>query len=156
MPRRKDDFTYSPGILAKKMGVHTQTVKRHLKKTGLLRQCYRDDNGWLRIPQSVALKFVSAETLAIPLKHKRKKGRKAAVEPPNEMFQDELIELGLAPHQEAEKQRRRAPPKALTPAQEERVRIAADFRRMGITTQDVLSFIESQKANGKDEKDAGN
>ena len=68
MPRRKDDFTYSPRILAKKMGVHVSTVKSHLKKTGLIKQCYLDDNGWWRIPQSVALKFVSAETLALPLK----------------------------------------------------------------------------------------
>ncbi len=75
MLRRKDDFSYSPGILAKKMGVHTNTVKAHLRKTGLIKQCYRDDDGWLRIPQSVALKFCSAETLAIPLKHKAKKGR---------------------------------------------------------------------------------
>lgn len=147
MPRRKDDFTYSPGILAKKMGVHVSTVKKHLKDTGLIKQCYKDDNNWLRIPQSVALKFVAAETLAIPLKHKRKKGRKAAVEPSDDKFQDELIDLGLAPHIEAEKLRRRTPPpKALTPAQEERARIAEVFKAVGITTKDVLAFIESQKA----------
>ena len=34
MLRRKDDFSYSPRILAKKMGVHTNTVKAHLRKTG--------------------------------------------------------------------------------------------------------------------------
>ncbi len=39
MLRRKDDFTYSPRILAKKMGVSKETVKRHLKKTGLIKQC---------------------------------------------------------------------------------------------------------------------
>ena len=39
MLRRKDDFTYSPGILAKKMGIHSQTLKNHLKKTGLIKQC---------------------------------------------------------------------------------------------------------------------
>ena len=69
--RRKDDFSYSPRILAKKMGVTKMTVTRHLKKTGLIKQ-YKDDNGWWRIPQSVALKFCSAETLAIPLKHKKR------------------------------------------------------------------------------------
>ena len=30
---------YSPGILAKKMGVNVATVKRHLKDTGLIKQC---------------------------------------------------------------------------------------------------------------------
>ena len=76
MPKRKHDFTYSPGILAKKMGVHTQTVKRHLKKTGLIKQCYQDDNNWLRIPQSVALKFVSAEILAVPLQCRQRNVQK--------------------------------------------------------------------------------
>ncbi len=157
MLRRKDDFSYSPGVLAKKMGVTKMTVTRHLKKTGLIKQCYQDDNNWWRIPQSVALKFVSAETLAIPLKHKKKKGRKAAVEPPDDKFQDELIDLGLAPHIEAEAQRRRTPPpKALTPAQAEHARLTEVCRQMGITTQDVLDFIKQQKqdrekaANDKD------
>ena len=72
MLRRKDDFTYSPRILAKKMGVSKMTLTRHLKDTGLIKQCHQDDNGWWRIPQSVALKFCSAETLAIPLKHKKR------------------------------------------------------------------------------------
>ncbi len=76
------------------------------------------------------------------MKHKKKKGRKAAVEPPDDKFQDELIGLGLAPHIEAEAQRRRTPPpKALTPAQELHAKLTEDFRRMGITTQDVLNFM---------------
>ena len=80
------------------------------------------------------------------------------------MFKEEMIDLGLAPHIEAEAQRleaeaqrrRTPPPKALTPAQEEHARLAEVFRQTGITTQDVLDFIEQEKqkrekaANDKD------
>ncbi len=91
------------------------------------------------------------------MKHKKKSGRKQVTKSSDDKFQDELIDLGLAPHIEAEAQRRRTPPpKALTPAQEQHAKLTEDFRRMGITTQDVLNFIETQKANEKDKKDAGN
>ena len=167
MLRRKDVFSYSPrkascdstaiGQLAKKLGVSRQTVKNYLNKTGLIKQCYLDDNGWWRIPASVAIKFVPAESLAVPQKHQKKKGRKKATEASGEMFKEEMIDLGLAPHIEAEAQRRRTPPpKALTPAQEEHARLAEVFRQTGITTQDVLAFIEQEKqkrekaANDKD------
>ena len=98
------------------------------------------------------------------MKHKKKSGRKKVTEASDDKFQDELIDLGLAPHIEAEAQRleaeaqrrRTPPPKALTPAQERHAKMTEDFRRIGITTQDVLNFIESQKANEKDKKDAGN
>ncbi len=39
------------------------------------------DNGWWRIPQSVALKFVSAETLAVSLKHKKKDAKRLMTTP---------------------------------------------------------------------------
>ncbi len=67
MLRRQDDFSYSPGKLAKKPCVSSgrfhyvitpqRTVKNYLDKTGLIKQCYRD--GWWRIKNRVAIKFVS-------------------------------------------------------------------------------------------------
>ncbi len=157
MRRRKGDFSYSCGVISKKLGVSINTVKKYLKSSGLEKQCYRDENNFLRIPARVAIKFVPAESLAVQLKHQKKRGRKKVTEASDDFFQEEMIALGLLPHQEAERERRRTPPpKALTPAQEEHARLAEVFRQTGITTQDVLDFIKQQKqdrekaANDKD------
>ena len=73
MARHKGDFSYSPGQLGKKLGVTATTVKRYLKKTGLINQCYKDDNNWWRIPQRVAVKFISPESLAVQKKNDKRK-----------------------------------------------------------------------------------
>ncbi|MBC8459435.1 MAG: hypothetical protein H8D67_15710 [Deltaproteobacteria bacterium] len=138
MLRRKDDFTYSPGILAKKMGVNISTVKKHLKDTGLIKQCHQDDNGGWRVPQSVALKFCSAETLAIPLKHKKKKGRKKIDDTPDADFQDIISELGMSAYEEAPKRR---PPKAQTRAEKQHAKMLELMRLAGLSTNDVLAII---------------
>ncbi len=60
-----NEITYSPGRLAKKIGVSRNTVKNHLYNSGLISQCYRSQNGYLQIPYRVAALMSSAEALAI-------------------------------------------------------------------------------------------
>lgn len=155
MLRRKDAFSYSPGQLAKKLGVHRQTVKNYLKQSGLEKQCYRDDNNWLRIPASVAIKFVPAESLALQLKHDKKKKKKKVDDSPDANFQDIISELGMSGYDEAPK--KRPPPKSLTPAEKQHAKMLELMRLAGLTTNDVLAFVEAQKAGEREEnnKDAG-
>ena len=148
MRGRKGDFSYTSGIIARKLGVSINTVKNYLQKSGLEKQCYRDENNHLRIPAHVAIKFVPAESLAIQLKHNKKNKRKKIDDNPDADFQDIISELGMSAYEDAPKPR---PPKALTPAEKQHAKMLEIMRLAGLTTNDVLAFI--QKENEKN--DAG-
>ena len=59
-------LTYTPGRLAKKLGVSKTRLMNHLRKTGLINQCFLSEYGHWQIPYSVAARISSAEALAVP------------------------------------------------------------------------------------------
>ena len=60
-----NEITYSPGRLAKKIGVSRDTLMRHLRNTGLIYQCFQTDNRYWRIPYNVAAEIASPEALSL-------------------------------------------------------------------------------------------
>ncbi len=60
-----NEITYTPGRLAKKIGVSRRTLLRHLEASGLMSHCFRTLNGHLRIPYKNAVQICSPEALAI-------------------------------------------------------------------------------------------
>ncbi len=155
MRGRKGDFSYTSGIIARKLGVSINTVKNYLKKSGLEKQCYRDENNHLRIPAHVAIKFVPAESLAIQLKHNKKNKRKKIDDNPDADFQELFSELGITAHQQDTPNRR--PPKALTDLQRKKAELVELFESVGISDRDVLNFIKAQQEGEreKNKEDAG-
>ena len=49
-----DEITFTPGRLAKKLGISKGTLLNHLRGTGLIEQCYVTQHGHWRIPYSLA------------------------------------------------------------------------------------------------------
>ena len=61
-----NEITYSPGRLAKKIGVSRMTLMRHLHETGLIYQCYQvNNNRYWRIPYNVAAEIANPEALSL-------------------------------------------------------------------------------------------
>jgi len=66
MPFGKDNIkqvTYSPGKIAKKMGISRDTLLKHLKVTKLIDQCIYDDNGWIRVPYDIVMQVAGPDIL---------------------------------------------------------------------------------------------
>lgn len=61
----KDKITYTPGRLAKKLGVSKSKLMNHLRKTGLIDQCWLTERGYWQIPYNIAVRISSAEALAV-------------------------------------------------------------------------------------------
>lgn len=85
--KNMDEITYSPGMLAKKYGISRRTLMRHLKETGLIKQCVRKPNGRWRIPYSIAAGIGDAGALAIittrqPRRNKPEITKEIVVNPP--------------------------------------------------------------------------
>ena len=62
--KKEEQISYSPGRLAKKIGVSKSTLMRHLKSSGLINECYRSHSGWWRIPYCTACRLATPEALA--------------------------------------------------------------------------------------------
>ena len=61
-----DEITYTPGRLAKKLGISKSKLMRHLRDTGLIEQCRLTQSGHWQIPYSVAARISSVEALSAP------------------------------------------------------------------------------------------
>lgn len=72
-----DKIAYTPGRLAKKLGVSKGKLMNHLRETGLIEECFASETGRWQIPYSVAVRISSAETLALPTTPVTRSRRKA-------------------------------------------------------------------------------
>jgi hypothetical protein len=121
----------------------------HLKESGLIKDCFRDDNGWWRIPHSVALRICSPESLAVKIprqKSKKKKSRKR-----RDDFKELLEELGLFELDEESEMPSLSvvPPRKQTrkSRMEEQFEMCQRIVTMcNLTPQDVMNMINEQKA----------
>ena len=161
---RKREISYTPGRLAKKLGVSKPTVMAHLKKTGLIKDCFRDDNWWWRIPHSVALKISSAESLAVNVPRKQSRKKKSSKRR-DDFFDKELEELGLlgfdeyeeAPRRNAVRQRKQ------DPRSQAAEKVDEDFERCklvtnvllnaGYTVADIMNFCQQAKQEAADKNE---
>jgi hypothetical protein len=65
----------------------------HLNETGLIHRCYRDDNGWWRIPYRIAIEVAGPEALAVELPKGKPRGRTAKKRKSSETDDwDELVD----------------------------------------------------------------
>jgi hypothetical protein len=46
----------------------------HLREANLIHRCYKDENGWWRIPYNVAIEIASPEALTVELPKKKPRG----------------------------------------------------------------------------------
>lgn len=90
--KAKAEISYTAGRLGQKIGVCRDTVKKKLRDTGLINDCYKDKNGWLQIPYSVAVKLASEAALAVESNRSTSKKRK-----PKKDEELDLVEMGLMP-----------------------------------------------------------
>lgn len=63
------EITYTLGKLSKKIGVSRDYLLKHLRETGLISECFRDRNRYLRIPYSVVIRISGPEALSEQKKH---------------------------------------------------------------------------------------
>lgn len=73
----ENKIAYTPGRLAKKLGVSKGKLMKHLRETGLIEECFASETGRWQIPYSVAVRISSVETLALPTTPVTRSRRKA-------------------------------------------------------------------------------
>ncbi len=154
---RKREISYTPGRLGKKLGISKPTIMAHLKQTGLIKDCFRDDNFWWRIPHSVALKICSAESLAVSVPRQKSKKKKSSKQ--RDDFKELLEELGLFELDEESEtpSRRVVPPRKQTrkSRMEEQFEMCQRIVTMcNLTPQDVMNIINELQQKQESEKAA--
>ena len=156
---RKKEISYSPGRLARRLGISKPTIMAHLKQTGLIKDCFRDDNRWWRVPHSVALKICSAESLAVKIPRQKTTKKKSSKH--RDDFKELFEELGVFQlDRESEMPSRRVVPRQQTTKSREEAQFELCRQIVtlcNLTPQDVLNMInEQQKAErekAENEKD---
>lgn len=71
---KNKEITYSPGRLAKRLGISRMSLMNHLRAANLMPRCYQDENGWWRIPYSVAIEIAGPEALTVDMPKKKPRG----------------------------------------------------------------------------------
>ena len=124
-----DEITYTPGRLAKKLGISKATLMRHLRKTGLIDQCVLTQHGHWRIPYSLAVKISSPEALTVsPRKvseapHHKSRGQSLQVSPSSvDTSQPKAVGVGLPDYRQ----------------------IGKTLRKAGFTMTDLIRYIQQQ------------
>jgi len=77
MSKITEEITFTPGRLAKKLGISKSKLMKHLRETGLIDQCFLTQRGHWKIPYSLAARISSVEALSLPSVNKTEgEGRK--------------------------------------------------------------------------------
>lgn len=158
----KKELTYTAGKLGRKLGVSREKIRDSLEKLGLMKDCYKDQNGWLQIPYSVAVQLSSEAALAVetPKEKSSKRKRKSAAKEEEEDL--DLVELGLMPPKTKEDYFPSARKRTETAnqiavqkfaTQREYCRtLACLLSQMGVTPQMYMEAYKKQKEEANEEE----
>lgn len=145
----KDEITYTPGRLARKLGVSKSKLMKHLRATGLIDQCYVTQHGHWQIPYSLAAKISSVEALNTPrqtmprthhgfdtkgyesLQATQPKGSKIASGLPRSSQRNQKVSPSFV----------NEPKPVHIP---DYTQIGRSLRRAGVTMKDLLNYIEKE------------
>lgn len=129
---KTDEITYTPGRLAKKLGISKGTLMNHLRATGLIDQCYVTRHGHWRIPYSVAVRISSAEALSIPT--------------PTPVSRQTIPQFAS---EASQRNRGKVSPSFVNEPKPVSVpdyaQIGRSLRRAGITMKDLIKYFEKQR-----------
>ena len=123
-------IAYTPGRLAKKLGVSKGKLMKHLRETGLIEECFASETGRWQIPYSVAVRISSVETLALPTTPVTQSRRKADA--------GEIQSRNGTSYQ-----RQQTFPPQVRPNYDY-AQIGKTLRAAGVTMPDLIKYIEKQ------------
>ena len=136
------EITYSPGRLAKKIGMSRDTLMRHLQETGLILQCFQMPNGYWRIPYRVVMEIAGPEVLAMNLLPAPRQTRKRE----NEQVKQPVgtVEPGV-PIKEPKKNRRVDILTSNDDSTEHYAQVGKVLRGAGLTMSDLIREYKDRK-----------
>lgn len=135
-----DKIAYTPGRLAKKLGVSKGKLMNHLRETGLIEQCFASKSGRWQIPYSVALRISSAETLALPTTPVTRSRRKADA---GEIQSRKADRSSLSSTNGTSYQRQQTFPPQVRPNYDY-AQIGKTLRVAGVTMPDLIKYVQQQ------------
>ena len=124
-----DEITYTPGRLAKKLGISKSKLMRHLRDTGLIEQCRLTKGGHWKIPYSLAARISSVEALSVPF------SRRPSVDQEGRQTMPRNFSQKVSPSSVNEPKPVSIPDYA---------QIGRSLRRAGVTMKDLLKYIEGE------------
>ena len=125
-----DEITYTPGRLAKKLGISKSKLMRHLRATKLIEQCRLTQSGHWQIPYSVAVRISSAEALSLKTEGR---GEKKAGGDKVPKSRQTVSSSYMSPS---------AQPKVSNYTQPNYAQIGKTLRRAGVTMIDLIRYFE--------------
>ena len=132
MSKITEEITFTPGRLAKKLGISKSKLMKHLRETGLIDQCFLTQRGHWKIPYSLAARISSVEALSLPSVNKTEgEGRKH--KKANNTAQSQV------PFQN-----RGTPTAQPSYTQPNYAQIGRTLRQAGVTMPTLLKYIEQQ------------
>lgn len=147
-----NEITYSPGRLAKKIGVSRDTLMNHLHDTGLIHQCFQMENGYWRIPYKVVIEIAGPEVLTTtqpPVPRRKKTSPRNGIR--KQPVPDEQIKQPVAtvrpgvPIREPSKNRRVDILTSNDDSPEHHTQMGEVLRWAGITMSDLIREYENRK-----------
>lgn len=142
------EITYTPGRLAKKIGVSRSTLMNHLRNSGLISQCSRTPNGYLRIPYHIAVEICSPEALAIREIEASRKPNRVRMGGQQSLPESEAVGNSRAADASRiaadEPLVRTSRTNPLFSQSTDYAQIGRTLRKAGITLKDVINYCQKQ------------
>ena len=132
-----DEITFTPGRLARKLGISKSKLMRHLRDTGLIEQCWLTKGGHWRIPYSLAVRISSVEALSVQLP------KSIQEVPRNKEFNQKVSPLSISSGRSPDAASRNEP-KSVDISLPNYAQIGRSLRRAGVTMRDLIKYIEKQ------------
>ncbi|MBC8462705.1 MAG: hypothetical protein H8D67_32470 [Deltaproteobacteria bacterium] len=153
---KNKEITYSPGRLAKRLGISRMSLMNHLRAANLMPRCYQDENGWWRIPYSVAIEIAGPEALTVDMPKKKPRGVHADKRKSSKKEVEQWDEY-VADLMEENKPQRRPPMSSRERMREEAIkrvdeefqsdqRHAEQMMKAGITPQIMAQWLQKNQA----------
>ena len=136
------EIAYTPGRLARKIGISKSALMKHLRVTELIKQCWVTEGGHWRIPYSVAVQISSAEALtAMPRTERpgRRKRKSATIDNRQSTIDNPFTSFEGKPGD-----RRQGPPTQPIYHEPNYREIGKALSRTGITLPTLARYLEQQ------------